>query len=119
MKSFAKISTLFLFTLLFFVFVPAKANPVIGNNKSFMVYLLGSNHVKIGTLVSTELYSHYSGDARLTVENAKGQCFAQAAVSMKYGKNIVKFKVSDIPAGVYFIKVAADSKTETTTFVVE
>lgn len=119
MKSFAKIIPLFVLALTLFATAPVKGTPTVENYKSFMLSLRGSNHVQIGTIVATELYSHYSGDAHLTVENAKGQAFVATDVRMKYGKNIVKFKVSEIPSGIYFIKVTAEGKTETTHFVVE
>lgn len=119
MKTFAKFTSLFL--LVMFVFATttyAKSAPSPETAKTLGLRLRGTDHINIGSAITAELYANFNGMAHLTVVNAKGQQFAQSEMRMTEGKNLVKFKVSEIPAGVYFIKVKAEGKSETTTFVV-
>jgi hypothetical protein len=119
MKTFAKFTLSFVFALALFSMAPApKATDGIEKVKTIELRLRGTDRIKIGSAITAEVNSSFAGQAQLTVENAKGQRFAQTEMRMAEGKNLVKFKVSEIPAGIYFIQVKADGRSETITFVV-
>jgi hypothetical protein len=119
MKTFAKFTTLFV--LILFVFGTAtfvEAAPSTENAKTIALRLRGTDHIQAGAAITAELNSTFNGLAQLTVENAKGQRFAETEMALVEGRNLVKFKVSEIPSGIYFIKVKSEGKSETVTFVV-
>ncbi len=119
MKTFAKFTSLILLVLTFLAVAPAaKAADHNADAKAFKIQLRGSNHIKIGNAVTAELNSTFGADAELYVENASGKRLLDTNLTIDSGKNLVKFNVSEIPAGIYFIKVLADGKIETATFVV-
>lgn len=83
------------------------------------MHFRGSNYVKAGSTISVELNSTFEATAELSVENTDGKQFVDTGIEIEKGVNVLKFNVSDIPSGVYFVKVKTDSKTETLTFVVQ
>jgi hypothetical protein len=119
MKTFAKITTLFLLAISFFAFAPAvKAADHNADAKALKIQLYGSDRIKIGNAVTAELNSAFAAKAELVVEDAAGKRLVDTDLALDSGKNLVKFKVAEIPAGIYFIKVKVDGKLETVTFVV-
>jgi hypothetical protein len=120
MKSLATI-----FAALFLSFMSLAAAPSssesspIYASKGMAMHFRGSNYVKAGSTISVELNSTFEATAELSVENTDGKQFVDTGIEIEKGVNVLKFNVSDIPSGVYFVKVKTDSKTETLTFVVQ
>lgn len=119
MKTFAKFSTLFFLAIAFLLNAPlAQAASHTDETKSMEIRLRGTDRTNIGNAVTAELNANFDAQAQLTVENAAGQRFVETDLMIEAGRNLVKFNISEIPAGIYFIKVNVNGKTETTTFVV-
>jgi hypothetical protein len=119
MKTFAKFSTLFFLAIALMLNAPlAQAASHTDETKSMEIRLRGTDRTNIGNAVTAELNANFDAQAQLTVENAAGQRFVETDLMIEAGRNLVKFNISEIPAGIYFIKVNVNGKTETTTFVV-
>jgi hypothetical protein len=120
MKTFATFFAAILISISSFAAAP-------GSNPSLPVYdshglamqFLGNSRVKAGNTIAVELNSSLATMAELTVENNAGKQLVDLPMEIVRGANVLKFNVSDIPAGVYFIKVKTELKTETLTFVVQ
>lgn len=120
MKTFTTFFAAFLITISSFAAAP-------GSNPSLPVYdshglamqFLGNSRVKAGNTLAVELNSSLATLAGLTVENNTGKQMLDIPMEIVRGVNVLKFNISEIPAGVYFIKVKTELKTETLTFVVQ
>ncbi|MFN8395258.1 MAG: T9SS type A sorting domain-containing protein [Bacteroidia bacterium] len=120
MKTIAKTLSLILIAIMTFAAAPAlKAADHSDEAKAIKMRLVGTDHVNAGSALTAELTSTLATDAKLMVTNADGKVFAEAQLTVDQGENRVKLNVSDIPSGVYFIKLVAAGKRETLTFVVQ
>jgi hypothetical protein len=98
-----------------------------GSNTSMPIYdsnglamhVLGNGKVKAGNTISIELNSTFEALAELSVENSDGKQLVDTPIEIQAGVNVLKFSVSEIPAGIYFVKVKTESKTETLAIVVQ
>ena len=80
--------------------------------------LLNDHQVRPGNAISAKLQSAVNTKAELIVENVGGKKFIDMDILVNEGFNILNFSVSEIPVGVYFIKVKSENETETISFVV-
>ncbi len=130
MKTFAITLLLFVFGVTVYAASPAVAVAAHNNGvtivasrnadaKGLEMRLRGTGHINVGSAITAELYSTYDGEAQMFVENASGKRFAEQLLTLEKGKNLIKMNIAEIPAGIYFIKVKVDGKSETTTFVVK
>lgn len=119
MKTFTKITALLILGISLFAVAPAaKAEGVTEKGMSIEMNLGKTRHFKKGSDVTAELISTHLTDAQFVVENAEGKRYAEATLDLVMGRNLVTFKVADIPAGVYFVKVFANGQQDRITFVV-
>lgn len=119
MKTIAKTLSLILIAIMTFAAAPAlKAADHSDEAKAIKMRLIGTDHVNAGSALTAELTATLTTDAQLMVTNAEGKVFATTQLVVDEGANRVKLNVSDIPSGVYFIKLSAAGKRETLTFVV-
>ncbi len=122
MKTLATLFTFIVFAGTVFAAAPSNTTIVAARNaesKTINMHIRGTDHVKIGSAITAELIALDATIAQLTVENAKGSRFLETDMALEAGMNVVRFKVAEIPAGIYFIKVNVNGKSETTTFVVK
>ncbi len=120
MKTFATLFAAILISISSFAAAP-------GSNPSLPVYdshglamqFLGNSRVKAGNTIAVELNSSFQTMAELIVENSQGKQLVDTPYEVAMGVNVLKFSVSEIPSGVYFIKVKTELKTEILTFVVQ
>lgn len=71
-----------------------------------------------GGSIMAELQAPGFVEARVSVQNAAGKVLTTRPVVLDPGKNLLQFKISEIPAGAYFIHVKSAVGTEKITFVV-
>lgn len=130
MKTFAITLLLFVFGVTVYAASPAATVAAHNNGvtivasrnadaKGLEMRLRGTGHINVGSAITAELFSTYDGEAQMVVENASGKRFAEQVLTLEKGKNLIKMNIAEIPAGIYFIKVKVDGKSETTTFVVK
>lgn len=120
MKTIAKTLSLILIAIMTVAAAPAlKAADHNDEVRAIKMRLIGTDHVNAGSALTAEFTSTLATDAKLMVTNADGKIFAETQLTVDEGMNRVKLNVSDVPSGVYFIKLQADGKHETLTFVVQ
>ncbi|HEX2901401.1 MAG TPA: T9SS type A sorting domain-containing protein [Bacteroidia bacterium] len=119
MKTFAKILSLLLITITTFAAAPAaKASLHSDEERTLDMRFLGRDHVTAGSAITAQLNASFDATAELIVENSAGKRFVETTFDVTQGFNLVKFKVSEVPAGIYFVKVKSDGKVKTLSFVV-
>jgi hypothetical protein len=120
MKMFAKITSLF---LMMFITLTTTATATVTTHsdeeRSVEMRFLSRDHVKAGSAITAEVNATMDTQAQLIVENPAGKRFLETNLNMDQGANVVKFKVAEIPAGVYFVKLYSEGKTKTLSFVVQ
>lgn len=120
MKSFAKITALFLLLVSTFAFAPAtKAAPHNDEIHAVSFRFMSDGHVTRGSAVAAELNSNFETQAQLTVENLSGKKLVDTPIAVQEGYNMLKLSVAEIPAGVYFVKLHTEGKTQSLTLVVK
>jgi hypothetical protein len=75
-------------------------------------------HVARGGSFMTELIAENYAEAHVSVSNAAGKLMIDHAVVLDPGKNVLRFAISEIPKGAYFVQVKSQYGTEKMTFVV-
>jgi hypothetical protein len=75
--------------------------------------------VRVGGSITAKLASEDFSEAQISVENALGKVLMHKAIVLDPGTNLLKFNISEIPAGAYFIKIQSEKGTNAITFVVK
>jgi hypothetical protein len=120
MKSFTKIFTLLAIVLITLTTTAAaKVTTHSDEEHSIEMRFVGRDRVTAGSAITAEVNASVGTQAQLIVENPDGKRFLETQLSMEQGTSRVKFRVSEIPAGVYFVKLQSEGKTQTLSFVVQ
>ena len=119
MKTFAKILSLLLLAITTFAATPvAKASTHSDEESTIQMRILGNDHASAGSAITAELTATFDATAELTVENSSGKRFVHTSLDVNQGFNLVKFKVSEVPSGIYFVKVKSEDTVKYLSFVV-
>ena len=78
-----------------------------------------ATRVHAGGSFIAKLVSETQVAADIFVEDAQGKLLMQKAILLDSGPNWLKFKVEEMPAGAYFIKVKSAIGTDAITLVIQ
>ncbi len=78
-----------------------------------------ATRVHAGGSFIAKLVSESQVSAEVSVEDAHGKVMMQQAILLDTGPNWLKFKVAEMPAGAYFIKVKSTIGTDAITVVIQ
>lgn len=78
-----------------------------------------TTRVHAGGSFIAKLVSESQVAAEVSVEDAQGKVMMQQSIHLDSGPNWLKFKVAEMPAGAYFIKVKSAIGTDAITVVIQ
>jgi hypothetical protein len=120
MKTFAKISSLLLFAAFMFTAIPfTKAANDPGSAKRIEMRFLKGDHVTKGSSITAELSADTYAQVSLVIENSEGKLYGEKLISIENGAKLVRFRIAEVPAGLYYIKLNYEGKTQSHPFVIQ
>jgi hypothetical protein len=82
------------------------------------VYFLNGDAVTAGHLLKAELSANAKTEVDVAIENSLGDVFGEKHIVIEKGSRLLKFKIEDVPAGEYMIKVYHGREVKVYPFVV-
>ncbi|MFM2374933.1 MAG: hypothetical protein RLZZ165_29 [Bacteroidota bacterium] len=83
------------------------------------MHFLKGDRVTPGSTFTAELSGGLDTEVNLVIENSEGKCFGEKQVILDQGAKLLKFRVTEIPAGIYYVKLNYNGKMQKKAFVVE
>lgn len=106
MKRITKFFTLTALALITIFQVANAASPVPSDPKTRVeMRFLRGDQVEAGKVITAELTANSATEVDLVIENEKGDSFGEKHVIIDNGAKLIRFKVMEVPAGTYYIKV--------------
>jgi hypothetical protein len=103
----------------FFQFATA-ASPIGSDPKTRVeMRFLRGDEVEAGKVITAELTANSATEVDLVIENDKGDSFGEKHVIIDNGAKLIRFKVMEVPAGTYYIKVVHRLKEHRYSFFVK
>jgi hypothetical protein len=120
MKKFAK-TLLFSVLAIVGLFTVSMAAPATGSDPKARVelYFLRGNVVSPNGMITAELSANTAAEVDLVIENANGDSFGEKHVVIDNGAKLIRFKIEDVPAGTYYIKLVHRLREQTYSFLVK
>ena len=119
MKNFAKTLVLSLIACTA-IFSTAAASPRKGSDPKSKVdlYFLRGDVVSAGSVMTAELAANTVTEVDLVIENELGDSFGEKHVVIDHGAKLIRFRIADVPAGKYYVKVHHRGRVATHAFTV-
>ncbi len=120
MKNNSKVFALFLL-LMVSTFSLAITKPFGNSNPKTRIemYFLRGDVVEAGKLLTAELSSNTAVEVDLVIENEKGDQFGEKHIVIENGSKLIRFKVTEIPSGIYYIKLVHGLREQRYAFTVK
>ena len=81
--------------------------------------LRSCQRVHHGGFAQTQVETRAFTEAEVNIENVDGSFQLSQQIVLNPGNNVLKFRIAEIPAGAYFVRVNAEGYTKTFTMVVK
>ena len=103
------------------IFQFATAASPIGSDPKTRVEMrfLRGDEVDAGKVITAELTSNSATEVDLVIENEKGDQFGEKHIVIENVSKLIRFKVTEIPSGIYYIKLVHGLREQRYAFTVK